>query len=244
MSGLDRAIRSLDTIGLEAYDDRAALRTRVDRKYLLPEALVEELIAETVDEIRVLEIDGRRRHRYRSLYFDTEDRQLHRAAAQNRRPRYKVRSRSYASGEHWTEIKLRSRRQERTKLRTPTRDAERLDHVDVAFLAAHIEASSIERLRPVLRTSYERTSLVHLEPVERCTIDSDVRCSLLDGTTVGVAMTVLETKSAGHPTHVDRWLWRRGHRPVAFSKYTTALAALEPGLPANKWHRVLGTCFG
>ena len=34
-----------------------------------------------------------------------------------------------------------------------------------------------------------------------------------------------------------------GYRPAIVSKYCTGLAALEPDLPSNKWHRVLLTHF-
>ncbi|WP_188804630.1 VTC domain-containing protein [Citricoccus zhacaiensis] len=50
---------------------------------------------------------------------------------------------------------------------------------------------------------------------------------------------VVETKSAGHPTAADRWLWRRGIRPVAVSKYCAGQALLHPDLPHHRWHRTL-----
>jgi hypothetical protein len=42
---------------------------------------------------------------------------------------------------------------------------------------------------------------------------------------------------------LDRWLWQSGVRPVRISKYCTALAAMRPELPANKWHRTLARHF-
>lgn len=50
---------------------------------------------------------------------------------------------------------------------------------------------------------------------------------------------VLESKSPGTATAVDRWLWARGYRPVSLSKYCVGLAALDDALPSNRWNRTL-----
>ena len=50
---------------------------------------------------------------------------------------------------------------------------------------------------------------------------------------------VVETKSSGAPTPLDRALWARGSRPQRVSKFAVAMALSEPGLPANRWNRVL-----
>ena len=42
---------------------------------------------------------------------------------------------------------------------------------------------------------------------------------------------------------LDRLLWANGHRPASISKFGTGLAALRPGLPRNKWSRVLRRHF-
>ena len=57
-------------------------------------------------------------------------------------------------------------------------------------------------------------------------------------------LAIVETKSAGAASEVDRLLWRAGHRPVRISKYGAGMAALHPDLPRLKWHRVLDTHLG
>ena len=54
---------------------------------------------------------------------------------------------------------------------------------------------------------------------------------------------IVETKSAGRPSAVDRALWQARCRPTRISKYTTGLAALRPDLPSNRWHRTLDRHF-
>ena len=78
----------------------------------------------------------------------------------------------------------------------------------------------------------------------RLTCDSGLVCSREDGTSVSLPdELLLETKSSGPPTTTDRFLWGAGHRPTSVSKYCLALAALDPTLPANKWHRTLRRYF-
>jgi hypothetical protein len=52
-------------------------------------------------------------------------------------------------------------------------------------------------------------------------------------------MAIVESKSPGPPSGVDRLLWAMGYRPMKISKFCTSLAALDRGLPANKWSRAL-----
>lgn len=58
--------------------DGVSLLNRVDTKYLLSEATLAAILPSLASEYRVLEIDGRRAHRYRTLYFDTPDLDLYR----------------------------------------------------------------------------------------------------------------------------------------------------------------------
>ena len=97
-----------------------------------------------------------------------------------------------------------------------------------------------ERLRPTLVSSYRRSTLADLHRGARCTVDGELRCSDPNGAAIELPdRLIVETKSPGAPSIVDRWLWRHGHRPETVSKFGTGLAALHPELPANKWHRTL-----
>lgn len=117
---------SVPAISLEEIGLRAALMTRVDRKYLVPRAAAAELLAGLDGGVRVLEIDGRRSFGYRSVYYDTPDYASYRAAATGRRRRWKVRRRDYLdTGTSFLEVKTRTGRGENTKLRIGI-DAERV----------------------------------------------------------------------------------------------------------------------
>jgi hypothetical protein len=81
--------------------------------------------------------------------------------------------------------------------------------------------------------------------MSRITIDTNLEVETADGANLALpAMAVVETKTSGQPCVVDHFLWRVHQRPTKISKYGTGLAALTPGLPANKWNRVLRSFFG
>ena len=91
-----------------------------------------------------------------------------------------------------------------------------------------------------MHTGYLRTTLASPANEWRATVDQQL---------VGAGPShqphrlgeclVVETKSSGPPTPLDRALWARGHRPERISKFAVAMAMSQPGLPANRWNRVL-----
>lgn len=95
-------------------------------------------------------------------------------------------------------------------------------------------------LAPAVTTRYTRATLLVGQVGTRATIDTDVSAIAPDGRLVHLdGMAIVESKSTGPPSPVDRLLWSLDHRPVRVSKFGTGLAALFPELPSNKWHRAL-----
>jgi hypothetical protein len=236
------AVAHLAPIGLDEVIALADLQTRHDRKYLLPTDAAEAIL-EGVDAW-VLEIEGRRSFRYESIYFDTEQWHSYLSAARRRPRRFKVRTRTYLdSDECVLEVKVRDPRGNTVKHRYPydicTR--RRLTAEGAAFVAGvESVAPHAHLLEPVLTVAYDRTTLVLEHSKDRVTVDDDATW-VADGTRPVTlrGLTLLETKTSGPASTLDRALWRAGHRPVTISKYCTGLALLRSHLPANKWHRVL-----
>ena len=247
MSGPTLPVDRLDAVTLAELNDNAALLTRKDRKYVVPVAVAVALA--DGPGLRVLEIDGLRTFRYESVYFDTVDRVSYRAAATKRRRRFKVRTRSYLdSGICSLEVKTRERRGLTEKHRL-SYSVLRRDHLSENALEFINEFDSVApvsgELRPSLTTRYSRTTLLHDPSASRITIDTGLQCETPDGSRLTLAtVAIVETKTSGQPCDIDHFLWAAGHRPIKISKYCTGLAALTPGLPANKWNRVLRKHFG
>ena len=266
---------------LAELNSAAGLLTRVDRKYLVPASCAQELVDGLAPHARALTIDGRRRFSYASTYFDTPALEAFMLTARKRRRRFKVRTRTYLdSGLCFLEVKTRGARGTTVKRRMGYHpdDASRLTGSGRAFVAACLASTGVTGpaaardiaavLRPVLATTYERTTL-HLPRAEaRATIDTSLTWRRLtpgvrtrtagvagapqalrpahltaaidDGEPVAVAdIAVVETKNPATPSPADRALWDAGHRPTRISKYATGMALLHPELPANRWYRTL-----
>lgn len=245
---LARVLSTISSIDLLTIQSAADLQTRVDRKYLVSPATVMRLVRALESQLCVLEIDSFRQSRYESVYFDTPEFDSYHAAAYRRRRRVKIRTRSYLdSGLCMLEVKRVSARGSTIKERLdyPLHSRDRIESIGRDFLLHHgVEPTTVDRLGVTLVTDYFRTTLLVADG-SRMTIDLGLRCVTPAGTSCGIGdLAVLETKSAGLPSIVDRALWRLGHRPVPISKYGTGLAALTPSLPANKWNRTLQRHFG
>ncbi len=91
---LDLALAAFQPISLTEMDG-VALLDRRDTKYVVRAADALAAMAEVASAYRVLEIDGRRAHHYRTVYFDTPDLALFRAHHRDEPGRYKVRCRQY-----------------------------------------------------------------------------------------------------------------------------------------------------
>lgn len=242
-SGLLQAIDALTPVDLAVVDDAARLLVRRDRKYLVPTGEAARLAATLGEQARVLEIDGARSFRYESIYFDTPDLRAFHATARRRTRRFKVRTRAYLdSGRCVVELKVRDARGTTSKRRLEyaMERRHRLDAGAVAFVSTcPLVGPDGNLLRPVLRTRYRRTTLL-VDGRTRLTIDRDLESATTSAGRLSlVGMVVVETKTPGRPSSADRLLWAMGHRPIAMSKFATTLAALEPGLPTNRWTRAL-----
>ena len=245
---LRSAAHQLDAISLAEVLAVAELQSRVDRKYLVTPEQFHLLVRELRCDLRVLEIDGLRDFRYESVYFDTAGLAAYRHSATGRRSKFKVRTRTYLdSGECMLEVKTEGGRGETVKARMPyaIADRERLTVQAHDFVAQHLDGfADPADLSRVLRTCYSRMTLVDGAAGSRVTCDARLVCTTPDGAeSVMDRYVLVEVKSLGGATTVDRALWSIGERPVAISKYCVGLALVHPDLPANRWNRTLRRYF-
>lgn len=236
---------TLEPVGLTELDVRAALLTRVDRKYVLDRPPLDRLLARVPGDAQVLQIEGEREFGYDSLYLDSDALDAFYLAARNRRRRWKVRYRTYVcTRASFLEVKTR-RGAVTVKERIPSPTGSGLDAEGAAFVAGRLDAAgwggALPPLTPVLRSRYRRATLLLPRSSSRVTIDTDLAWSdVREGTRLArPGLVIVKTKTGSSAGEVDHLLWSLGHRPTTFSKYAAGLAALRPGLPRNRWHRLL-----
>ena len=236
----------MNPISLAELVDKAELQTRVDRKYVLPVADAQALLGRLDPSTRVLQIDGRRRFRYQSIYFDTPDLVSFRLAALRRRHRFKIRTRSYLdSGCCWLEVKTPGIRGGTIKNRLPYQPDDRNTLVPGrSFVDGLLGAQAGLTFAPTLTTHYLRSTFYLPAGHTRATLDVDLAWEDADGRRLQRPhLAVVETKTGGGASAIDRLLWAGGHRPATISKYATGLAALRPELPDAPWRRTLRRHF-
>ena len=212
--------KHLPTTTLAELNSAAGLLTRVDRKYLVPLTCAQNLVDGLAPHARVLAIDERRRFSYTSTYFDTPGLEAFMLAARKRRRRFKVRTRTYLdSGLCFLEVKTCGARGSTVKRRMGYHadDASRLTGPGRAFVAACLAGAGVTgsaaarevaaALRPVLATTYERTTL-HLPRAEaRATIDTALTWRRLGpaaptGSSAGTVVGVPMSPQALRPAHL------------------------------------------
>ena len=241
---------ALPRIGLAELEERAALQSRVDRKYVMPAAEVDWLLDTLGPTASVLEISGVRQFAYESLYFDTPDLASYRLTAHRHRRRFKVRTRTYVdSGTCWLEVKVPGPRGSTIKYRAPHppehgHTVGSGDGFVAEIFARHDLTARIGvEFAGTLRTRYLRFTLLLPDSDSRVTVDTRLRWSAGDRELELPQIAIVETKTGSAASSADRRLWQRGHRPVAISKYATGLAAIRADLPAAPWRRVLRRHF-
>jgi hypothetical protein len=240
-------------VALHALGD-ADLQRRVDRKYLLPRDLLGVLAPELAATHALLEVDRRTDFRYRSAYLDTPELACFHAHRQDRRLRWKARTRLYAdSGLCRFEVKLKTGRGDTDK-HAQQIGAEAFGTLPAAGRALLDRALS-ERygvgaprlLAPTLEVRHRRSTLVTRDArdaPERLTVDWDL--GFWGGGGEGRLrddLVLVETKSRDGRSVADLLLRHAGARPVPLSKYSVGMALTRPQLPDQPWRPLLRRCF-
>ena len=241
---------TLPGLTLAQLNAGAALQARQDRKYVVTEAMLDDVVGELAPRLAVLDLDGERGCTYETVYYDTPDLLCYRHHAQDVRRRFKARTRTYTgSGLVRLELKVKGAGGHTVK-HALDGAAPWLDGRGRAFLRSALDRSYgtayapgvVPALDAVLRMTCHRTTLaVTTEPV-RVTADTELD---LGGWRLRPGLVLVEVKSAGPRTDVDRALVRRGARPTSVSKYVAALelAALRHGRPRKHQARLLDRWF-
>jgi hypothetical protein len=224
-------VEAFAAIGLEQLDAGAALRDRLDVKYVIPLEAFAALADRLIGTHAALEIDGRRAFAYRSTYFDTPELGAFRDHIQQRRRRYKCRSREYLdSGAYAFEVKLKGLRGRTVKHRM-AHDSHELSDAAVAFLRECLDraygVAPGGALRPALDVTYTRVTLAAPDRGERLTCDFDLSFGGPGGAAgrLDPGMAIVESKSLRGNAAADRVLRGLGHRPEPVcSKYCLGVA--------------------
>ena len=227
----DEFIEEFDPVSLDELDERAALLKRVDNKYAVERDRFAELLDRLQSDHQVLEIEGRRVFGYRTTYFDTPELRCFTDHVEDRRPRFKARTRLYVDADRCVfEVKLKREDDETDKRQTEhaPSDADRFTDsarhcLEEALSDAGLEAP--ERLSATLETRFRRITLAARDGSARLTCDIAVRLSRPEGDTASLrdGLILVETKSENGDSPADRALADLGLEPMSLSKYRVGM---------------------
>jgi VTC domain len=221
-----------EPVSLEELDERAALLRRLDNKYAIERERFVELLERLRADHQVLEIDGRRTFEYCSTYFDTPELRCFTDHLEDRRPRFKARTRLYVnSGSCVFEVKLKREDGETDKRQAAhaVEDAERFTDPARQCLEAALNDAGLkapEEMGPTLLTRFRRITLAAREGSERLTCDLGVDLSQPDGAAARLrdGLILVETKSERGESPADRVLAELGLEPISLSKYRVGMS--------------------
>jgi hypothetical protein len=248
---------TFDPIGLDELTDAASLQTRIDCKYVASWAAFEQLAREMRRSHVVLDIGGHRVFTYDTVYFDTPSLRTYRDHVQQRRKRFKCRSRRYVETDrHVFEVKLKGLRGSTVK-RALDYDRDTHGTVD-ANARAFLEQCLLEEyghvlheeVVPTLRTTYRRITLARRDGSERLTCDFHLAANELpfDPWRNPPAMlagdrVIVEHKSARELGATRAALRALGAQPASCSKYCLGVALTRPDVADNDFRALLRRHF-
>src|SRR4051812_28435841 len=227
-SSLDRLLTRMAPTTL-AQLDAVALLNRVDTKFLLTGSQLLEILPKLSQEYLVLNVQGRRMHQYRTLYFDTPDLDLYRMHNSSQAVRHKVRSRAYVdSGLSFVEIKSKTSTHRTVKHRLATPEfVTDLTPEASAFVLANLGPLG-ESLQPTLSNDFLRVTLVDRRQTERLTLDLNIQFDS-DGRTAvlpGIVIAELKQGAAGQRSAFASAMRLSKIAPSSVSKYCTGVRLL------------------
>lgn len=160
------------SISLAELESVSLLR-RIDTKFLLPQARLNEFLGPLVCDYRLLTIEERNCFRYRTLYYDTDSFTLYHDHHNGKLGRFKVRAREYVdSGLCFDEVKYKSNKGKTQKYRQRRESFSTcIDESFSSLIRRHVHN---ENLIPRLTVTYDRMTFTDSNLCERMTIDTNV----------------------------------------------------------------------
>ncbi len=226
---IDTILGTFDPISLNGLDDVRMLN-RIDTKYVFHISKFAEILEEIKDSYYALEIDNNRMFRYESLYFDTDDYKLYKFHHNGKINRLKVRYRRYSdSGLVFFEVKYKVKGNRTDKKRLKQ---EQLKHVlteEELKLVKHHQLDETQ-LQKKMWIYFNRITLASKKMNERLTLDLHIAFDNFKNKKEFPELIIAEVKTdksaTGSP--IIKSFNKRNFEEVGFSKYSTAVAMMEP----------------
>lgn len=216
--------------------DEVKLMNRTDTKFVFSRKLIGELFSVLAPDYRILDVNGHRISRYKSLYFDTNDLKFYKDHHNGRLNRFKVRIRNYVESDlNYLEIKHKYKGRtdkRRIKLKKIEHELSQksLNFID-EVLGSHMDVKS------VMWNNFGRITLVNKYAKERLTMDfglsfewNEIIKSYSDVVICELKQEVFDRSSPFY-----RQMKKSLIRPKGISKYCLGTYSLNKSVKGNRF---------
>ncbi len=226
---------SLDTIlskfrPVEISDiTHATLQNRKESKYLLTTHQALDLLGHLPETYQIFEVDGKQVQTYSTTYYDSPEFQLYLAHHNGRKPRYKVRTRSYIGSDlTFLEVKEKKNTGRTIKHRLQTEGLVTRLGSDIREFLSSCFPFDYAEYKPVLINEYRRITLVSAVHPERITLDIDLtfRSGSTDILLPDIVIAEIKRSSDHTSSPALEYLNVMRLRPRGFSKYCIGISLL------------------
>lgn len=241
LSSIDQQIYNLlQEMPPISLDQMAGIRlmNRTDTKFLANKAQLLQVLALAKDDYYVQEIHQKRISRYRTTYWDSSDYLFYRMHEQGRRPRTKVRVRTYEDSDGLTflEIKKKDNHGKTRKKRIEVMSQKEVFESGGGDFVAEQTQHNLSAFHPCLQNYFKRITLVNKGKTERLTIDYDIQYTNFDTnqTANSDQLVVIELKRDGRVfSPIKDILLKLRIKPHGYSKYVIGTCMTNPHLRSN-----------
>lgn len=233
-------LQEFEPVSLKEMDG-VKLMNRTDTKFTFNRAQFTEIMRCILQHYRILEVEGKRVSRYKTLYYDTDDFKLYARHHNGGLNRYKVRHRTYLeSALGFLEVKFRSNRGRTVKDRIIRKDAPVSWEAEAEAFLKRMLPFDPHALKPVIWVNYSRITLVGRNSPERVTIDIDLSFEQTDGTKYLPSLVIAEVKQEKRASSPFIRAMKQFHvREGAISKYCMAIALTKRAVKRNNFKEKL-----
>lgn len=241
---IETLARTLPAISLEEMSG-IRLMNRTDQKYVTNVATLKELLVLAQGSYFSQEIAGKRVSPYATTYWDdTVKRSMFRQHETGRKPRQKVRVRTYLnSNTTFLEIKKKDNhgKTAKSRIEVPSLQAVINEHAGADFVMQKT-GMLLNDLAPAVGNRFNRITLVNYDKTERLTIDFGIHFYnyFTEQRATMDNIVVIELKRDGRcPSPILPLLRQLRIKPAGFSKYCVGASVTDPGLRINRFKKRL-----
>ena len=236
MNNLLQIAANFSPISLDEMDD-VKLMSRTDTKFAFRAAKLSLLMQKMMPFYRVLAIDGKLIHDYKSLYFDTDDRKFYLDHHNGRVNRNKIRFREYVgSALTFLEIKRKNNKGKTIKKRikvdniTDALTEKQQKFID-KIVGVKLDVSSKQWI------NFSRMTFVHKTQKERLTMDINLTFENKEksGDLKQIAIAEVKQERMSRSSDFMRIAKEMHILPIRISKYCISTLKLNSGLKKNRF---------